>query len=1256
MARAISAALAVTLSTGVAGAESGGSNQIRAVDVSQNGEKTVIRVVGSHRPTYTAFKLSSPKRLVVDLADSRVRGVPSIVNASTSLIDGVAVSQFSTGGVPVSRIMVNFRREAAYRVRARGEDLLITLTGGGGTDEVTSGDAAESSEKRARAENRAEIEKLRAEAERKVAEARAEAERKVAAARAEAERAQARLEEARVEMNDLREKSEARVESAERARRETRLARIALEKARAELESVSSNKDSKADRIKRKAEKRIAELKVEARRAERKAERESGKREILEKRLAGLEADLEAARKAAGVAAAQRERAEEEKKKLEEKLRRKAREARLAEAGAEEALAAQQRALRAYREAAEGEKAELLAVLEKRRKETIEAKARLVELQEAQKKTGSELGAAERRFAKAEGEAERAAKTRDRVVAKTAKELARARQERDEALAEAERARKRMEAASEAKRLAEAEIAKARREAAAAENRAERKAERRVEQAEKRLARTQKARDEAEQRSKRIERQLVEAKEVMKKARQRAERYEGELASMRREAEQVERKLASTEKKLARTQRERDEALAESKKAEKRVEAAHEAKRLAEAKADEVERRAEAKVGEAEHRAKQRIARLESLAKKAAAERKDDPPLEKSPEDLTQEELRLQRLAEWSGRSRPDGESGGDASEEPAEPEENAAAAIKAVEFFERDGAQEIVVRSDRDLEYTKTTGADGKAVLVFDRARLGPMLERTLDVTDFGGVVERVSSYERDGGVRIEVELAERAGNRVSRDSGEIAWVFEPRAKKRNERGSGAESRTVAREDASAYAYPDERTAAYAVQLKRYGEQKKRYTGRRIDLDFKDADIHNILRLLSDVGHVNIVTADDVSGTVTIRMRNVPWDQALDVILQAKRLGMVRRGNLIRVATLATLEKEREMEIARRKQNQTLKPLETRLIPVSYASAKEIMPRTVDLLSERGKISVDDRTNVLIARDVVETLDQIESLVRNLDTQTPQVLIEGRIVEATSTYAREIGIQWGGDFAASTATGNPTGLGFPSTVGVAGGGTDSQTPVGGMSPVAGGRPNPNFAVNLPAATGTNAGGALGITLGSISNNANLNLRLSALEEEGTLRILSSPKILTLDNREAHIEQGTLIPYSRISAQGIQTSFKEAKLNLTVTPHVTADGSVLMNLKMTRDEPDFNNKGARGDPTILKREAETELLVNDGHTAVIGGIFTRNHGTSYKKVPFFGDIPVIGWLFKKRSDSDRRSEMLIFITPRIVNRAESIGQ
>jgi type IV pilus assembly protein PilQ len=270
-------------------------------------------------------------------------------------------------------------------------------------------------------------------------------------------------------------------------------------------------------------------------------------------------------------------------------------------------------------------------------------------------------------------------------------------------------------------------------------------------------------------------------------------------------------------------------------------------------------------------------------------------------------------------------------------------------------------------------------------------------------------------------------------------------------------------------------------------------------------------------------------------------------------------------------------------------------------------------------------------------------------------VLIEARIVEATSTFNREVGIQWGGHGISSSATGNPTGLVFPNSVVLAGGGQDDQTPESGMNPF-GGEANPNFAVNLPAKVGTGAGGALGISLGSVGNNANLSLRISALENDGILRIISAPKILTLDNKKAKIEQGTMIPYSQISAQGVQTAFQEAKLSLEVTPHVTADGSVLMQVKITRDEPDFNNTGARGDPTILKRQAETELLIEDARTAVIGGIYTRNYGKSYAQLPWLAKIPVLGWLFKKRTDTDRRTELLIFLTPRIVNRAESIGK
>ena len=447
---------------------------------------------------------------------------------------------------------------------------------------------------------------------------------------------------------------------------------------------------------------------------------------------------------------------------------------------------------------------------------------------------------------------------------------------------------------------------------------------------------------------------------------------------------------------------------------------------------------------------------------------------------------------------------------------------------------------------------------------------------------------------------------------------------------------------------------AAFAPNL--LGQQKKTFGGRRIDLDLKDADIHNVLRLLADVGQVNIITADNVSGTVTIRMRNVPWDQALDVVLQSKNLGMVRQANMIRVAPLADLEKEREMQLARRLQEVKLAPIETRLIPISYAQADDLQERARSMLSERGSIAVDERTNVLIVRDIAGNLNQIEELVRSLDTQTPQVLVEARIVEATSRYLRDVGIQWGGDATFSGATGNPTGLAFPNSVGVVGGASDGNTPTAGLSPFANSVANPNFAVNLPAAVGTGQGGAIGLTFGSIDNNFNLALRLSAAEASGMLRILSSPRVLTLDHKQARISQGTLIPFSQVSAQGVQTTFQEAKLQLLVRPHVTADGSVSMHVKINRDEPDFNQTSARGDPTILKREAETDLLVMDGHTAVIGGIYTRNTGRNLDQVPFFGDIPLLGLLFQRRRASDTRSELVIFLTPRIVNRAEALGR
>ncbi len=616
----------------------------------------------------------------------------------------------------------------------------------------------------------------------------------------------------------------------------------------------------------------------------------------------------------------------------------------------------------------------------------------------------------------------------------------------------------------------------------------------------------------------------------------------------------------------------------------------------------------------------------------------------------------------------------------PARPHADGPAEVRDVRFEHASDEDRVVIELADDVNFREPKLARGHARLVLEAARLPEALVRELDVSAFGGGVSSVSSFANPGEpntVVLEADVATGVSSRVQRRGNSLVWSFFDPAKQMpsqsgiaRDGGIARKTRTVTVEEAvrgvpevydgySAGPALTEKTAAPADAAGFAPTplaQQKNFNGRRIDLDLKDADIHNVLRLLADVGQVNVVTADNVQGSVTIRMRNVPWDQALDVVLQSKGLGMVRAGNMIRVAPLADLEKEREMQLARRAQEVKLAPLETRLIPVSYASAKDIQERARPLLSERGTIAVDDRTNVLIARDIAGNLNQIEELIRSLDTQTPQVLVEARIVEATSRYLRDVGIQWGGDSTFSAATGNPTGLAFPNSVGVVGGASDANTPTAGLSPFSNTVASPNFAVNLPAAVGTGSGGAIGLSLGSVDNNINLAVRLSAAEASGLLRILSSPRILTLDNHEARIAQGTLIPFSQVSAQGVQTTFQEAKLQLLVKPHVTADGSVSMHVKINRDEPDFNQTSARGDPTILKREAETELLVMDGHTAVIGGIYTRNTGRNLDQVPFFGDIPLLGLLFQRRRASDQRSELVIFLTPRIVNRAEALGR
>jgi type IV pilus assembly protein PilQ len=611
---------------------------------------------------------------------------------------------------------------------------------------------------------------------------------------------------------------------------------------------------------------------------------------------------------------------------------------------------------------------------------------------------------------------------------------------------------------------------------------------------------------------------------------------------------------------------------------------------------------------------------------------------------------------------------------------------LRDVRFEHGNNQDRIVLELSAIPAYSQSARSATRSVLVLDDVALPAALARTLDVGAFGGVVHAISSYRKDGKVLVDVDHDKDATGVVLKygtalhylfSKGKVAGTMTGVA---DDGGAARRTKTLSADPASGLvpfasalspsAQPTEpagdagewksepnKAGAFPTTPMQVDDRPgRRPTARRVDLDLKDADVHNVFRILADVGNVNIVAADTVQGTITIRMKNVPWDEALETILRSKKFGMERRGNIIRIALAADLAAERELKIKELRSRLQLEPLEVRLIPVSYATAADMAQRAKEMVSPRGSLTVDPRTNVIIAQDVAGNLNRIEELIRALDTQTPQVLIEARIVEATSRFQRDVGIQWGGDVSFSPGTGNETGTSFPASVGINGGASDTQAPTAGLSPTSPTVPNPNFAVNLPATVGTGVGGALGLTLGSIDNTVNLAVRLSAAETTGMLRVVSSPRILALDNHEARIVQGTLIPFSQVSAQGVQTVFQEARLQLLVVPHVTADGSISMHLRVNRDEPDFNQTSARGDPTILRREAETDLIVRDGHTAVIGGIYTRNTGRNLDQVPILGDIPVLGVLFQRRRSSDTRSELVIFLTPRIVNRAEALGR
>jgi type IV pilus assembly protein PilQ len=418
----------------------------------------------------------------------------------------------------------------------------------------------------------------------------------------------------------------------------------------------------------------------------------------------------------------------------------------------------------------------------------------------------------------------------------------------------------------------------------------------------------------------------------------------------------------------------------------------------------------------------------------------------------------------------------------------------------------------------------------------------------------------------------------------------------------------------------------------------QKQYTGRKLSLDFKDADIKNILRLIAEVSNLNIIAGDDVKGKVTIRLVDVPWDQALDIILQSNDLGKVRIGNVIRVAPVGKLKKEEEDALAARRAKEKLEDLTTDLISVNYATAKDLEGQVKGILTDRGSVTVDDRTNVLVVKDIRSAIDEAKDLVASLDTKTPQILIEARIVEANADFTRELGVIWGGT--AQKEHGSTTTV-YDSTTG-----TWKLVPSKGTSSVSGGLLGTDTLINLPVdiPRGAISFGWLSETVGLRS----LDITLQAMEDAGGGKVISSPRIATLDNTEAYIERGDRIPYLKITEEGtVTTEFIEANLKLTVTPHVTNDGNIKLKIKASNDEPDFD-RSVQGVPTIKKKEAVTEVLVRDNDIVVIGGVYDIDEGKSQRGVPLLSRIPVFGWLFKYEKKTYEKNDLLIFISPQVL--------
>lgn len=549
--------------------------------------------------------------------------------------------------------------------------------------------------------------------------------------------------------------------------------------------------------------------------------------------------------------------------------------------------------------------------------------------------------------------------------------------------------------------------------------------------------------------------------------------------------------------------------------------------------------------------------------------------------------------------------------------------AIRSLDFQrgEQGEGNVIVDLSDPSIR-VDVDEQSGRVQLRFPDTRLPDALRVRLDVKDFATPVNFINASTSGGDAVINIEPTGNYEHLVYQAEDRLIVSFKPLSQGEVER---------------------RRADDFA------------YTGEKLSLNFQNIEVRSVLQLIADFTDLNLVASDTVEGSITLRLQNVPWDQALDLVLKTKGLDKRKIGNVLLVAPADEIAARERQELESQRQIAELAPLRRELIQVNYARASDIAQLFASVTAaangeQRGSITVDDRTNSIIALETQEKLDELRRIVTQLDIPVRQVMIEARIVEAAVGFDKALGVRWGGNIDLGSrfnafgkdgrmgVTEDPVAQGNP--------GDDNYIP---SRTTAGFIGIPEVPLNTPFVDMGVLGATSGIGIGFITNNAILDLQLSAMESTGNGEIISQPKVVTSDKETAKILKGSEIPYQEASSSGATTTaFAEAVLSLEVTPQITPDNQVIMEVVVTKDEPDFTNE-VNGVPTINKNEVNAKVLVADGETIVIGGVFSSETTEAHEKVPFLGDLPIVGRAFRRDVTSESKTELLVFLTPRIIN-------